>query len=125
MNGCSLGLLFIVRNQSRDTKPARFFPRTGKTLMLVLQGLKWARQGRDVDVVSPFPGSLASNVMIQHQLQMTLRTDPSASPAPGTVRLHTYDFRQESDMDRCVRDLTAGQRDTLCVLMDEANDSEK
>ena len=93
--------------------------------MLVLQGLRQLRQGRDVDIVSTHPDSLAANVMIQHQLEMTLPADPSASPAPGTVRLHTYDFRQESDMDRCVRELTAGQRDTLCVLMDEANDSEK
>ena len=90
--------------------------------MLVLQGLKWARQGRDVDVVSPFPGSLASNVMIQHQLQMTLCADPKASPAPGTVRLHQYDFDQGSDVDRAVSDLLSAARGRmLCVLLDEAN----
>ena len=73
--------------------------------MLVLQGLKWARQGHDVDVVSLGPGSLAANVMIQHQLQMTLSADPTTSPTPGTVRLHQYNFDHESDVDRVVNDL--------------------
>ena len=77
------------------------------------------RQGRDVDIVSTHPGSLAANVMLQHQLQMTLLADPSASPAPGTVRLHQYDFRQESDVDKAVRDLSV-RGGPLCVLMDEA-----
>ena len=87
--------------------------------MLALQGLRQLRQGRDVDIVSTRPESLAANVMIQHQLQMTLLADPSASPAPGTVRLHRYDFRQESDMDKAVRDLSV-RGGPLCVLMDEA-----
>ena len=96
-----------------------FSPRTGKTIMLVLQGLRQLRQGRDVDIVSTHPDSLAANVLIQHQLEMTLLADPSASPAPGTVRLHQYNFRQESDVDKAVRDLSV--RDgPLCVLMDEA-----
>ena len=87
--------------------------------MLVLQGLRQLRQGRDVDIVSTRPESLAANVMIQHQLEMTLLADPSAFPAPGTVRLHRYNFRQESDVDKAVRDLSVrGGR--LCVLMDEA-----
>ena len=89
--------------------------------MLVLQGLKWARQGHDVDVVSLHPDSRAANVMIQHQLQMTLSADPAASPTPGTVRLHQYDFEEESDVDRAVRDLSLSVRGgPLCVLVDEA-----
>ena len=91
--------------------------------MLVLQGLKWARQGHDVDVVSLHPESRAANVMIQHQLQMTLSADPAASPTPGTVRLHQYDFEEESDVDRAVRDLLSSVRgDRLYVLMDEATE---
>ena len=77
------------------------------------------RQGRDVDIVSIHPDSLAANVMLQHQLQMTLPADPSASPAPGTVRLHQYNFRQESDVDKAVRDLSV-RGGPLCVLVDEA-----
>ena len=88
--------------------------------MLVLQGLKWARQGHDVDVVSLHPDSRAANVMIQHQLQMTLSADPTTSPATGTVRLHQYNVYNESDVDKVVSDLLSGvQHDPLCVLMDE------
>ena len=89
--------------------------------MLVLQGLTWARRGHDVQVVSSYPASLAASVMIQHQLQMTLRDDPSAFPTPGTVQLHQYNFDVESDVDRAVSDLlSAVKGDTLCILMDEA-----
>ena len=80
------------------------------------------RQGRDVDVVSIDPGTLAASLMIQHQLQMTLNADPATSPTPGTVRFHQYDFRQQSDVDRAVRDLlSVVQDDMLCVLIDEAS----
>ena len=79
------------------------------------------RQGRDVDVVSIRPDTLAASLMIQHQLQMTLSADPTTSPTPGTVRFHQYDFRQQSDVDRAVRDLLSVVKDdTLCVLIDEA-----
>ena len=88
--------------------------------MLVLQGLKWARQGHDVDVVSLHPDSLAANVMIHHQLQVTLSADPTTPPTPGTVRLRQYNFAVESDVDRVVSDLLSGVRHgPLCVLMDE------
>ena len=88
--------------------------------MLVLQGLKWARQGHDVDVVSLDPHSLAASVMIHHQLQVTLSADPTTSPTPGTVRLHKYNINSGSDVDRVVSDLLSGVRHgTLCVLMDE------
>ena len=100
----------------------RCFLHTGKTILLVLQGLRWARQGRDVDVVSIGPDTLAASHMIQHQLQMTLSADSMTSPTPGTVRLHQYDFSRQSDVDRAVRDLLSlVQHDTLCVLVDEAN----
>ena len=89
--------------------------------MMALQGLRWLRQGGDVDVVSPRPRSLAANVMIQHQLQMTLRADPSASSTPGKVRLHRYDFNYESDVDKAVSDLLSFVREgKLFVLIDEA-----
>ena len=79
------------------------------------------RQGRDVDVVSIRPDTLAASLMIQHQLQMTLSADPATSPTPGTVRFHQYDFRQQSDVDRAVSDLLLVVKDDkLCVLIDEA-----
>ena len=89
--------------------------------MLVLMGLRRLRQGRDVDVVSIRPDTLAVSLLIQHQLQMTLSADPATSQTPGTVRFHQYDFRQQSDVDRAVRDLLSVVKDdTLCVLIDEA-----
>ena len=77
------------------------------------------RQGHDVDG----PNTLAASLMIQNQLQMTLNVDPATSPTPGTVQFHQYDFpRQQSDVDRAVRDLLSVVKDdTLCVLVDEAN----
>ena len=101
----------------------RCFLHTGKTILLVLQGLRWARQGRDVDVVSIDPDTLAASLMIQHQLQVTLSADSTTTPTPSTVRLHQYDFiRHESDVDRAVKDLlSVVQGDTLCVLVDEAS----
>ena len=103
------------------------FLHTGKTILLVLQGLRWARLGRHVDVVSIDPDTLAASFMIHQQLQVTLRDnlsdDSTTSPTPGTVRLHQYDFRRhESDVDRAVSDLlSVVQGDTLCVLVDEAS----
>ena len=93
--------------------------------MLVLMGLRRLRQGRNVDVVSIGPDTLAVSLMIQHQLQVTLSADSTTSPTPGTVRLHQYDFRiHESNVDRAVKDLlSVVQGDTLCVLVDEASDS--
>ena len=79
------------------------------------------RQGRDVDVVSINPETLAASLMIQQQLQMTLSADPATSLTPGIVRFYQYDFRQQSDVDRAVRDLLSVVKDdTLCVLIDEA-----
>ena len=106
------------------TESHRCFLHTGKTILLVLQGLRWARQGRNVDVVSIDPDTLAASLMIQHQLQVTLSADSTTSPTPGTVRLHQYDFlRHESDVDRAAKDLlSVVQGDTLCVLVDEASD---
>ena len=90
--------------------------------MLVLMGLRRLRQGRDVDVVSIRPDTLAASHVIHHQLERTLRAEPTTSPTPGTVRLHQYDFdRQLSDVDRAVKDLLSVVKDdTLCVLIDEA-----
>ena len=85
--------------------------------MMVLQGLRWSLQGRDIHKDSV---RLTTSIMVQHQLQMSLRADPTASPTPGTVRLHQYNFYNESDMNKVVSDLLSGvQHGPLCVLMDE------
>ena len=106
---------------------------TGKTLMLVLIGIRWLRQDRDVHVVSTFPGSLAASRVIRHQLKMTVAvssssseyTPPQSSSAAvpaGTVRFHAYDlYDSEADVDRALADLLEAVRGgRLCVLVDEA-----
>ncbi|KAK7093785.1 uncharacterized protein [Littorina saxatilis] len=98
-------------------------PGTGKTLMLVLQGLKWLLQGHDVHVISICPAVVTVSIVIHHQLQMTLGSDPSRSRTPGKVHLHQYNLmRVEEDVNTAVSDLTSAAQDgKLHVLMDEAN----
>ena len=89
------------------------FLHTGKSLLLMLQV-------QDVDIVSGSSNSPAASLMMQHQLQMTLHADPTASPAPGTVWFHQYDFGGDSDVDRAVSDLSlAVHGGKLCILVDE------
>ena len=99
-------------------------PGTGKTIVLVLMGLRWLRQGHDVYVFSPYPESRAASYMIRHQLLMTLRESHTASTttAPGDVKLQLYDFHDgEAEFARAVEDLSkAAQGGTLRILMDEA-----
>ena len=97
----------------------RCFLHTGKTILLALQGLRWLFLGHEVHVVSIFFESLASSVMIQHQLQETLRADPTAAPTPGTVRLHLC--HGDSDLDKVISDLSSAVQEDMCVIVDEAN----
>ena len=77
-------------------------------------------QGQDVDIVSGSTNSLAASLMMQHQLQMTLHANSTASPAPGTAWLRQYDFGDDSDVDTAVSDLSSVVcGGTLCVLVDE------
>ena len=92
--------------------------------MLVLQGLRWLQQGHDVHIISADPACLAASIMMRRQLQKTLRADSTASPTPGTVRLHQYHLAMEPDLFRVVSDLLSLVRGgTLCVLMDETGNA--
>ena len=110
-------------------------PGTGKTILLVLMGLKWLREGHDVHVFSPYPENRGASYMIRHQLQMTLRESttvigqglavPAGHQAPGDVKLHRYDFYNgEAEVVKAVQELSAAAAasatGTLCVLFDEA-----
>ena len=109
--------------------PGFFFLSIGKTIMLVLQGLRWLRQGYNVHVVSTRHGAMAASLMIQHQLQMTLRgEETTASPSPGTVVFHSYDFYDsDADVNRAVFDLVSvsSSGETMCVLLDEIQFDER
>ncbi|KAL8581858.1 hypothetical protein ACOMHN_010232 [Nucella lapillus] len=104
-------------------------PGTGKTVLLVLMALRWLQEGRDVHVVSTYPGSLAVSFMMQHQLTHTLSllqegtsSAGSSDTPPGKVHLKFYDLiYAEGAVDTAIEELTAAAvGTTLHVLMDEA-----
>ncbi|KAK7094259.1 hypothetical protein V1264_007903 [Littorina saxatilis] len=96
-------------------------PGTGKTVVLVLQGLRWLLQGHDVQVVSTIHGTQAAIRMVAGQLGMALSAHPTSPPTPGTVAVHKYDFyNREADVQQAVTDLLARVKDgQLHVLLDE------
>ena len=98
-------------------------PGTGKTVCLLLIGLRWLLQGNDVHIVCSRSGTFAVSRVIQYQLEMTLGADPTASAASGNVLVHCFDlFSREADVDVAVRALTAvSRRNALHVLIDEAH----
>ena len=110
-----------------NQSPLRVFltgpPGTGKTLMLVLMGLKWLREQKDVHVLSTRPGSLAASTQIQLQLENTMSEDQATFAGHGNVVLKHYDlYHREWDVGRAVRDLSAASQagGRLYILMDEA-----
>ena len=113
--------MFVSPYKNNEYYHTRFL-HTGKTVVLVLMGLRWLLQGNSVHVVSTNPFTLAASLMIQHQLEESLAADPTAL-TPGTVILHRYDFlKSVNDVAVCVSELltAAEQTGRLHVLMDEA-----
>ena len=97
-------------------------PGTGKTVVLVMVGLQWLRQGHDVHVVCTSLAAIAVSRLIYHQLTMTLREDPTTPPTAGTVHFHLFDLHSgDSEVARAVTTLVAASRgQQLHILMDEA-----
>ncbi|XP_070203152.1 uncharacterized protein [Littorina saxatilis] len=98
-------------------------PGTGKTVVLVLQGVRWLRQGHDVHVLSTWHPTRAVSTSITQQLEMSLSAGPTPSLIPGNVSYHPYDFyNREEDVEKAVTDLLACvNNDHLYVLLDEAS----
>nr|KAG5692148.1 hypothetical protein BaRGS_020696 [Batillaria attramentaria] len=97
-------------------------PGTGKSVVLVIMALVWLRDGHDVHVVSLRPGSLAMALLICHQLEMTMKADPTTFSGAGAVHLHYFDLQQQpGDLEKVVRDLVAASTgQELHLIMDEA-----
>ncbi|KAK7092698.1 uncharacterized protein [Littorina saxatilis] len=97
-------------------------PGTGKTVLLVLQGIRWLLQGHDVQVVSTDYDSRAISGMIAEQLRLSLSADPTSSQTSGTVSFLQYDFdNREEDADQAITDLQKRVKNaSLYVLLDEA-----
>ncbi|XP_070200866.1 uncharacterized protein [Littorina saxatilis] len=98
-------------------------PGTGKTVVLVLQGVRWLRQGHDVHVISTLYTTRAVSTSIKQQLQMSLSAGPTPSLTPGSVSYHLYDiFNRKGDVDQAVTDLVACVNNGhLHVLIDEVS----
>jgi hypothetical protein len=102
----------------------------GKTLMLVLQGLRWLREGLDVDIISTELVTYAVALMIERQLKITIKNDPKSedAPKPGKVRLHRFVFTnsfinqlQDKVVEQAAAEVANGARHgKLCLLMDES-----
>ena len=92
----------------------------GKTVVLALQGVRWARQGRRVHVVGWRHGARAASVMLHTQLGKALAhslgQDPlPAARAPGTLTLTL--FNSEAEARAFARTLRPGD----AVIIDEAD----
>ncbi|KAK7106667.1 uncharacterized protein [Littorina saxatilis] len=127
--GRRLALLVLTLEQldlmNRD--PALVYitgaPGTGKTVVLVLQGLRWLRDGNDVHVISTMYDTRAVSTSITQQLGMSLSAGPTPSLTPGSVSYHRYNFwNREADVEQAVTDLLACVKNGhLHVLIDEAS----
>ncbi|XP_070203703.1 uncharacterized protein [Littorina saxatilis] len=97
-------------------------PGTGKTVVLVLQGERWLRQGHDVHVLSTMHTTRAVSTSITQQLKMSLSAGPTPFLTPGSMSHHQYDFlNREEDVEQAVTDLVACMKNGhLYVLLDEA-----
>ncbi|XP_070203009.1 uncharacterized protein [Littorina saxatilis] len=98
-------------------------PGTGKTVVLVLQGLRWLRDGNDVHVISTLYDTRAVSTSITQQLGMSLSAGPTPSLTPGSVSYHRYNFwNREADVEQAVTDLLECVKNGhLHVLIDEAS----
>ena len=104
-------------------------PGTGKTICLALMGLRWLTDRNDVHVICTRTRTLAISHLIKYQLEASLRADPTASTAQGSVIFHIYDIYfndNEVEVNRAIGELVAASRgQALHVLMDEVNFSDK
>lgn len=90
-------------------------PGTGKTVVLVLKGLQWLKQGKTVHVVSGDGGSRSISFLIEAALLETCRSSEST----GTVQRHRFDYI--SNAAAAVDTLTSlAHNGQLFVIMDES-----
>jgi hypothetical protein len=95
----------------------------GKTLMLILQGLRWLREGRFVHVLSntgPVPQPSATQ--IAHQLRSTMMASSNEATSAVKMRQLNPAIEEEAEVTRAVKELTKfakARGDQLYILMDE------
>ncbi|XP_070207989.1 uncharacterized protein [Littorina saxatilis] len=100
-------------------------PGTGKTVVLVLMGLRWLLQGMDVHLLSSSTSTPAISYYTKQQLEETLKQDPNFSASTGRVygyRCNFFDDNYINSVEHAVQYLLRNMRNgTLCVLIDEAS----
>ncbi|XP_070203224.1 uncharacterized protein [Littorina saxatilis] len=97
-----------------------------KTVVLVLQGIRWLRDGHDVRVISTGNNTRAISTSITQQLEMSLSAGPTPSLTPGCVSFHQYNFWDRKDgeenVEQAVTDLLVWVKNGhLHALIDEAS----
>ncbi|XP_070184409.1 uncharacterized protein [Littorina saxatilis] len=98
-------------------------PGTGKTVVLILQGLQWLLQGQDVHLISTEYTTRAASFMIREQLQLSLTADLTPSLTPGSIFFNQYNFHSsEADLEHAISDLLANVKNgRLYILLDEVS----
>lgn len=102
-------------------------PGTGKTVLLLLQGLQWLQHDHDVHVVSMWTGSRAASIVIEHELVKTMALWSSEKKFSKNVVRHHCDGVQERDVIAFARNLVTSL-ETGCelhVLVDEAGPDDR
>lgn len=91
-------------------------PGTGKTVVLVLQGLEWLRQNYKVHIVSVIPEGNAAAILIETQLQNTM---PAAK---SKVCLHNFNLWITDNVHSATSSVLqeSQQNEQLHVIVDEA-----
>ena len=98
-------------------------PGTGKTLLLILKGLEWLRQDKDVLVLGIRDESVAVSRLIAHQLEQTVA--PSARSRIHHVTIHLDQARRTGEQamqDSVSLVVEKARHGCLYVIVDEAND---
>lgn len=100
-------------------------PGTGKSIVLVLKGVQWLKEGEDVHVVSTFSNSLAVSSLIHHQMSLTIKA--SEEQGVGKPHLHNFQFfEDEGQVELAVETMVAAaEKQRVNILVDEYENGEQ